>query len=407
MKTLRKLGARLHSRIPVPACRHRALRIACGLAVWAVAGLSAPPAFAQSAEAPVGRIEGDAISVRGEVQVAREDGHTFTSLESGSQVTVRSGRARVELAGGGEIGICGPARFSLVRAGTSLTLALDYGRVRARVANSTDLRIYTPQIAASPIAGADRADDLNVGLEASGKMCVRTASGALRLEPQFGGESLVVPQGMEATLEDGRLAGLAATAQACGCDALEAKHEPATPPATAVSQITLSPGAAPSEPDSPKKAPEPPPPSAPGEQPIWKVYMSPLTFNASAPGPTATPAKAASMLPATPETAMLFREVYVEPVIVWRGEVEAPAAATAKTTHAAANSTAPPGKKPSFGARVAGFFRRLFGGKPKTEQQSAVRDAPSELERGPAEAGPLFPPEACFGVFHPCEGGPA
>jgi hypothetical protein len=373
MKTLRKLGARRHPLIPVPAWRHRALRIACGMALWAAAVLSTPSALAQSAGAPVARIEGDDISVRGEVQVARENGHTFTSFESGSQVTVRSGRARVELAGGGEIGICGPARFSLVRAGTSLTLALDYGRVRARAVNPADLRIYTPQIAASPIAGADRADDLNVGLEASGKMCVRTASGALRLEPQFGGESLVVPQGMEATLEDGRLTGLAATAQACGCDALEAKNEPAPRPATAVSQITLSPNAAPAAPlDSDKKAPEPPPPSAPGEQPIWKVYISPLTFNAPAPGPTATPAKGASMPPASPETAMLFREVYAEPVIVWRGEVEAPAAATAKTTPAAASSTAAPAKKPSFGARVAGFFRRLFGGKPKTEQQSAL-----------------------------------
>ncbi|HKM91966.1 MAG TPA: hypothetical protein VJX29_15260, partial [Candidatus Acidoferrales bacterium] len=379
MKTLRKLAARLHSLLPVPALPHRAFRTVCGLAVVAAAGLSVPSAFAQSAGVPVGRIEGDDISVRGEVQVAQENGRTYTSLESGSQVTVRSGRARIELAGGGEIGICGPARFSLLRAGTSLTLALDYGRVRARMSNPADLRIYTPQISASPIAGADRTDDINVGLEENGKMCVRAASGALRLVPQFGGESMVVPQGMEATLEDGRLAGLAETTKACGCDALETKHEPATPPAVAVSRITLSPdtpqGAAHPEQDSAKKAPQAPPPSAPGEQPIWKVYMSPLTFNAAAPGPTATPAKGATMPPPSPETALLFREVYVEPTIVWRGEVEAPAAASAKSAPAAANSAAPPAKKPSFGARVAGFFRRLFGGKPKTEQQSALKEA--------------------------------
>ena len=417
MRTLRKLGAPLHSLLPVPALPRRVFRIAFGLAVVVAAGLSVPAAFPQSAGAPVGRIEGDDISVRGEVQVAQENGHTYTSLESGSQVTVRSGRARIELAGGGEIGICGPARFSLVRAGTSLTLALDYGRVRARVSNPADLRIYTPQIAASPIAGADRAEDLSVGLQESGKMCVRAASGALRLEPQFGGESLVVPQGMEATLEDGRLAGLAAAAQACGCDALDAKHEAATPPAVAASQITLSPGAPPGAPppgqDSARKAPQAPPPSAPGEQPIWKVYMSPLTFNAAGPGPTATPAKSATMPPPSPETALLFREVYVEPTIVWRGEVEAPVAASAKSAPPAANSAAPPAKKPSFGARVAGFFRRLFGGKPKTEQQSAVKDGLSSVEGGrllllsEVEGLPLFSAEARFGVLDTRGGGPA
>jgi len=409
MMSLRQLAARLHSVLPEPALPHRALRTVCGLAVLAAVGLSVPSAFPQTAGAPVGRIEGDDISVRGEVQVAQENGHTYTSLESGSQVTVRSGRARIELAGGGEIGICGPARFSLVRAGTSLTLALDYGRVRARVSNPEDLRIYTPQIAASPIAGADRADDINLGLEENGKLCVRAASGALRLVPQFGGESLVVPQGMEATLEDGRLAGLAETAKACGCDALEAKHEPATPPAVAVSRITLSPDAPPNAPppeqDSAKKAAPTPPPSAPGEQPIWKVYMSPLTFNASAPGPAAIPAKGATMPPPSPETALLFREVYVEPTIVWRGEVEAPAAASAAP--AAAKSAAPPAKKPSFGARVAGFFRRLFGGKPKTEQQSALNEALPEWKCVPASAGPLLPAKSCFDVFHPREGRPA
>jgi hypothetical protein len=375
------------------------------------AGIWVPSAFAQGTDAPVGRIEGDDISVRGEVQVARENGHTYTSLSSGSQVTVRSGRARVELAGGGEIGICGPARFSLVRAGASLTLALDYGRVRARVANPGDLRIYTPQIAASPIAGADRADDINVGLEASGKMCVRAASGALGGEGENGGGSLVVPQGMEATLEEGRLAGLAATGKACGCDALEAKREPAAPPAASVSQITLSPNAPPAAPpneqDTAKKAPETPAPSAPGEQPIWKVYMPPLTFNASAPGPTATPAAGVTMPPPSPATALLFREVYVEPVIVWRGEVEAPAAASAKATPAAANSPATPAKKPSFGARLAGFFRRLFGGKPKTEQQSAAENAIPQFGRGSASAGPLFLTGARCGVFHLREGRPA
>ncbi|HKM89026.1 MAG TPA: hypothetical protein VJX29_00315, partial [Candidatus Acidoferrales bacterium] len=74
---------------------------------------------------------------------------------------------------------------------------------------------------------------------------------------------------------------------------------------------------------------------------------------------------------------------------------------------AAANSAAPPAKKPSFGARVAGFFRRLFGGKPKTEQQSALKEALPEWKSVPASARSLCHAKACFEVFHPREGRPA
>jgi hypothetical protein len=351
----------------------------CLLAALGVLAVFVPPARAQGMDAAVGRIEGDDISVRGEVHVVNENGHSYTALASGSQVTVRSGRARIELAAdGGEIGICGPARFSLVRAGTSLTLALDYGRVRARVTDPANLRIYTPQVQASPIAAAGRADDLSVGLEEGGKMCVHAASGALRLEPQFGGDNIVVPQGTEATLRDGQLASLAGTPQACGCDALEARRQSPALPANAASRVPLRAGEQPAAEPAPKnteeKAPKPEP-SAPGEQPIWKVYMPPLTYNASEQKSNAA-AKGASLPPPSPEMALLFRQVYVEPVIVWRGEVEAPAkeapaAKAAEAAPTAASSAEQPAKKPSFGARVARFFRRLFGGKPKQQPESA------------------------------------
>ena len=342
----------------------------------------APAAAAQGTDAPVGRIEGDDISVRGEVHVVNENGHTYTSFASGSQVTVRSGSARIELAaGGGEIGICGPARFSMVRAGTSLTLAVDYGRVRARVADPANLRIYTPQVAASPVAAAGIADDLSVGLDENGKMCVHASSGALRLEPQFGGESIVVPQGMEASLQGGQLASLAESGQGCSCDALEARRAAPPIPANAAARIQIGPGAqadpqtasAGGDEKTAERAP-----SAPGEQPIWKV-TTPISYHAGDEN-AAPPAKGATLPPASPQMALLFREVYVEPVIVWRGEVEAPAkqkpaAARGKTAAAEANSGERPAKKPSFGARVANFFRRLFGGKPKPQPESAANES--------------------------------
>jgi hypothetical protein len=365
------------------------MRVVYVAAALAAAAVWAAPARAQSADAPVGRIEGDNISVRGEVQVVNENGHSYTSLASGSQVTVRSGRARIELAaGGGEIGICGPARFSLVRAGTSLTLALDYGRVRARVTDPSSLRIYTPQVAASPIAAADRSDDLSVGLEESGKMCVHAASGALRLEPQFGGDSIVVPQGMEATLRDGQLASLAGTAQTCNCDALEAKRAAPAMPANSASRIPIGGGAPPAAEPAPQSAEKKAPaPSAPGEQPIWKITMPPLTYSAGD-EKAAGPARGATLPPPSPQIALLFREVYVEPMIVWRGEVEAPKQETAKPAPAAEVSAQQADKKPSFGARVAGFFRKLFGGKSKQQPQSATNEtrpaAPGLSSQSPA-----------------------
>ena len=377
MKTPSRLAARSKPLRCASARPGAAARTACLLAALAGTALCAATARAQSAaDAPVGRIEGDNISVRGEVHVVNENGRSYTAFSSGSQITVRSGRARIELATGGEIGVCGPARFSLVRAGASLTLALDYGRVRARVANPADLRIYTPQVQASPMAAIGRADDLGVGLEENGKMCVLAASGALRLEPQFGGETIVVPQGTEAILQDGQLASLSAGARNCGCDALDAKRETPAPPVNSAVRIPLTASETAAAPPAPqtaeKKAPQPPP-SAPGEQPIWKIYMPPLTYDASAANAPGSPAKGGIMPPPSAETALLFREVYVEPMIIWRGEVEAPskkAPSTVATNAQAPDASAQPAKKPSFGARLSNFFRRMFGGKPKQEKPS-------------------------------------
>lgn len=320
--------------------------------------------------------------------MARENGVASTLLASGAQVTVRSGSARIELTAGGELGICGPARFSLVRAGSTLTLALDYGRVRARLDAGEDLRIYTPMIQASPVSSAGHAGDLSVGLEESGRMCVHPADGALRLEPQFGGDTIVVPQGMEATLQEGRLAGLAESGEACACNALSAKRKSAGPDTGLQARVNLPPVLPPASKAEEKKAAPPPPaaPPAPFEQPIWKVYMPPLSYDASSPSGEPQPAKPAAMPPPSAETALLFREVYAEPVIRLTGVVTGPApkqAAVAKSSKEPGKpdekSAGEPEKKPSFAARIGSFFRRLFGGKSKgqTPQNALLRRPPA------------------------------
>jgi len=369
-----------------PVCSfNHAFRLALAVAALFAAG-HLTYARAQSAGPPVGRIEGDDISVRGEVQMNREKGATFTSLSSGAQVTVRSGGARIELSGGGEIGICGPARFSLVRSGSSLTLALDYGRVRARLDPGQDFRVYTPMVQASPISSPGHTGELSVGLEESGKMCVHPAGGALRLEPQFGGDSIVVPQDMGATLEEGRLVGLAEGGASCACDALNARRKPGGPDTGLQASITLPSAAAPAENEEVKKAPAPQAPPAPFEQPIWKVYMPPLSFDATSPTGEPQPAKASAMPPPSAETALLFREVYAEPVIRLSGVVTEPPPKEAPAGKAAADN--PAEKKPSFAARIGNFFRRLFGGKSKEKEQPAQN---AEQLRPPAGIAGYMP----------------
>ena len=189
----------------------------------------------------------------------------------------------------------------------------------------------------------------------------------------------MVPQGMEAALREGQLTGLSEKAEGCTCDALEARRGPA-PPANAAAQIPIvaEQQAASGQPQTAENNAPQPAPSAPGEEPIWKVNMPALTYHAGD-EKAAPAAKGASLPPASPLVATLFREVYVEPVIVWRGEVTAPGkakpakekTAAEKTTGAEGDAGGQPAKKASFGARVANFFRRLFGGKPKQQPQSA------------------------------------
>ena len=234
-------------------------------------------------------------------------------------------------------------------------------------------------IQASPISSAGRAGDVSVGLEETGKMCVHPAGGALRLEPQFGGDAIVVPQGMEATLQEGRLAGLAEGGQTCGCDALAAKRKTSGPDTGLQTSVNLpSAATAAAEKEEAKKSPAPPAtPPAPFEQPIWKVYMPPLSYDASAPNGEPAGARPAVMPPPSAETALLFREVYAEPVIRLFGEVVEPPAKEAASAKPATDPPRPgatdaptPEKKPSFAARIGNFFRRLFGGKSKQKDQA-------------------------------------
>jgi hypothetical protein len=335
----------------------------------------APPHL--RAQDTVGKIEGDEIAVKNPLSVEVENGRTTALLASGSDVTVRAGQARLVLTDGGEIGICGPAHFTVLKSNGAVTLALDYGRVHARPTGPGALIIYTPFVVARPIAIGDGQRDATVGLEPSGTMCVLAARGAVRIEQQLSGQSLLVPQGGEIQLAGGELSTLRGASGACQCEALSTRKEPAPskPPEFSVpapagqprdSKPTEKP-APPVKTDVAEKTEIPPlvtdrpapfgtsgPPAT--EEPIYKVFMPPLTFDAAAPAPPPDP---------DPQTIILMRSVRVQPAAVYRGHVvpapppmmkPAPPVQVAQVLLPRADDS--PKSEPSLFAKIWTIFRR-------------------------------------------------
>ena len=177
----------------------------------------------------VGTIEGDAIALQGPMSVEVVRGQVKTMLHSGSDLRVKSGQARIDLVEGGTIAICGPAHLSLLKSGRSLTVALDSGVVHVHVDAAPSVTVYTAQIQAKPIAIGDGAQDALIGFDAKGVMCVRAGNGAVRLEQQLSGQSIIVPQGGDILLNNGGLDGITNTEGHCECD-LQVSNEPPPPP---------------------------------------------------------------------------------------------------------------------------------------------------------------------------------
>ena len=329
----------------------------------------------QPSPAGAGRIEGNDIVVRGAVATDVAGGLSTTLLSNGSEVTVRSGQARITLEGGGELGVCGPAQFTVLKSGSALTLALQYGRVHGRLDAATTLTVYTALVVVTPISISGGPRDFAVGLDPSGKACVNAARGATRVEQQFTGENFIVPQGGELALVEGRLAPSGQFEGGCVCEILAARREapavefaerapkravfrlPAAQPprrledketkTTAARLGTSNGGEAPRLPDA--------------AEPIYEVLMPPLTFNAASPEAPPDP---------RPETILLVRRVRVRPAVIYQGTVEAaapppapapapPAQASAPTAVSPVTAKTEPAKQPGVLDRIRSFFRRL------------------------------------------------
>ena len=315
----------------------------------------------------VGAIEGEDVAVQGPLNIEVAQGRKRTILRSGSDIRVNSGQARIDLVEGGQIAVCGPAHFSVLKSVNLLTLALDTGIIHARIERQPTLTIYTAQIQAKPIAIGDAPQDTLVGFDQAGAMCIRADSGAVRIEQQLTAQTIIVPQNGEVLITDGQLEGLRSGVTHCSCELQLAKTLPATPPQNEISplptsQETLEASRLASKAPEASPAPSKPAPSKPPakEGPVYQVFMPPLSYDANA---------KVQHDDFDPQFVVLVRRVRVRPSLIFQGSVKDAPAAPKTTASAAPPAPAAPSqqaqqKNPqtnnSIFARIRAFFRSLF-----------------------------------------------
>ncbi len=320
----------------------------------------------------VGSIEGDAISVTGPMSVEAAHGQVRTVLRSGADIKVKSGSARIALIEGGQIVICGPAHFSVLKSGGALTIAIDQGTVHFYAEQEPAITVYTAQIKAQsiPIGGEPR--DALVGFDATGALCVRTQRGAMRLEQQLTGESVVVPQGADVLVNNGQLESLRTSAGHCACELQLAKAAQPSPGELPRSGNVTGTSAPPTPAANQSfRAAAPPSVTNPApvddarekDEPVYQVFMPPLRYDA----------KAKVQPEVDPAMIVLVRRVHVRPTLIFRGRVEGEsvAAATLPVAQAplssqSASAQAPPQPQKlatassSFVDRVRSFLRKIW-----------------------------------------------
>jgi hypothetical protein len=334
--------------------RRPALPAACVALLCAAFFAPAATLPDEPASDSVGVIDGESISVTGPMRVEAVHGQVKTILRSGSDVHVKSGTARIDLVEGGQITVCGPAHFSVLKSGGSLTVALDSGTIHAHVQGEPTLTIYTPQIQVQTVSIGGGPQDVLVGFDSPGAMCIRANRGAVRLEQQLTGQSILVPQTGDVLVLNGQLDNLRTSAGRCSCEPQLAKSTPL--PAPEVSRLATSEELRQKPTDSAS-----PPSSAPAEktgakeEPIYQVFMPPLVYDIHA----------KSQPDFDPKMIVLVRRVRVRPTLIFKGRVEGEtvAAVTAPPVSAPAPTNAAKPAAPasdSFMDRVRTYVRKLW-----------------------------------------------
>src|SRR5246127_1508671 len=312
----------------------------------------------------IGTVEGQAIAVKGPMSVQVVGNEVKTLLRSGVDIRVKSGRARITLTDGSTIAVCGPVHISMLKSGNALTIALDTGSIHAHVARNLTLNVFTAQILAKTVAIGDGPQDFLVGFDSPGLMCVRAGLGALRLEEQFGGQSIMVPQGGDITLGNGQLQNIRNNSGLCACEAYDSTSSPsgAIGPeiSTLASKEEILRDSTPRKPAAQTAAnPRAPDlPKVPAVEPTYQVFMPPLRYDASA----------TVQDEPDPRLIVLVRRVRVRPTLIFQSRVQGDALPSAQTSaqtslSAAKSKQQPIAPKPSTAAnssvvdRVKTFFR--------------------------------------------------
>jgi hypothetical protein len=316
--------------------------------VVAALGGSAP-LRAQTAPVPaaIGSLVGDDVTVKNAISFDVASGRSSAQLTSGSEITVRSGKARIDLSDGDTIAICGPAHFSILEAGGTITLALDYGEVHPQLTSTTPLIIYMPLIVATPVAIGRGSRDLTIGLDQAGDLCAITAQGALRIEEQLGGQGMLVPQGGQVSFNGGELNAVRSTSGVCSCESLVVAD---TVKKQFAMNLQVQP---PTQPAVSQPAVPPPAPSLPVDAPVYRITV-PLAFDARSPRPPA----------ADPPTILFTEEARLQPKIDFQGDVRPapPTQPRAKPITLSAASSLSKEKKPGPLAKLFGVFHHRHGG---------------------------------------------
>jgi len=279
------------------------------------------------------------------------NGETKTILRSGSEVRVKSGQAHIDLVEGGTITICGLAHFSVLKSGGGLTIALDSGTIHAHIESQLVLTIYTPMIQAHPVSIGGGVQDALVGLDNSGAMCIRASKGAVRIEQQLTGQSLLIPQNGDVSLTNGQLETLQTSPGHCVCELQMSTKQPAviTEVSTLASTEELKKKAADAKP------PTPPVASTPSEEPIYQVFMPPLRYDA----------RTKAQPQYDPNLIILVRRARVRPTLIFQGKVEGDpvVAQAAPPPPAPSVQKQDETKKPAEDSawnRVRSFFHKLW-----------------------------------------------
>ncbi|HEV2289666.1 MAG TPA: hypothetical protein VGR81_12000 [Candidatus Acidoferrales bacterium] len=344
-----------------------------GVILLALAGTNVHAQDASAAQREtLGQVSGSDVTVTGPASAPAETSGSGSpnmfSVADGSTIVVHSGKARLDFTGGGEADICGPAKLTVLDSGEALTIALSFGHVHVKIDALRPIMIYTPTILATPISIQEQPREMTLGISNSGAMCVAATHGAVQVQQQLSGETLVIPEPSTVELRDAPFGARPATAGTCTCDFGETVAQRATTSAiTAARNQTTGSSPKTSVVSTPAKTIEPPAAktavtsASKSAQQSTSPRREAGVYTASNPTLKAsylsigddTESATVSAVPLSVATLILAKEADVETGWTFHGDVIGP-------PQALAHRTAKSQKKRGFWSHLRAFF---FGSK--------------------------------------------